>query len=138
MTLKFPRIRKMHQSIRELQLSEPRRHNRYVSFQPASVFYMDQVLLALVVDEKCTFEARGSKRVWVAQPGEGLDNSQATLQQLCIRSFETHSVKPAIVFRGLGKRIASSEKAQYASGVKLYFQKLRKMLGWMRMLTYSG
>ena len=63
---KLPRIRKMHQRILELQISEPQKNGRSGLFVPASVFYMKQVPLTIVIDIKCTVEESGSKRVWVS------------------------------------------------------------------------
>ena len=48
--------------------------------------------------------------MWVAQPGSGLDKRQATFQ-MC---FDPKRMsKPALIFRGTGKRISKDEIAAY-------------------------
>ena len=88
---------------------------------------MDQVPLPFVVDQGTTYDSRGNKQVWVAQPSSGLDKMQATLQ-LCIRGEGEQNVKPSLVFRGKGN-VSSQEKEQYDKRVDVYSS---KMPGWMR------
>ena len=53
---------------------------------------------------------RQQHRVWVAQPGSGLDKRQATLQ---MRIGPEGMSKLALIFRGTGKRISKDEIAAY-------------------------
>ena len=62
---------------------------------------------------------RQDHRVWVAQPGSGLDKRQATLQ-MC---FSPKGMsKPALIFRGTGKRISKDEIVAYDDDVDVYWQ----------------
>ncbi|KAK3234439.1 hypothetical protein CYMTET_55310 [Cymbomonas tetramitiformis] len=73
-------------------------------------------------------EDKGSKDVWVRQPGSGLEKRQATLQ-ICIRAGKdaegNNLPQPplALWFRGTGKRISEAEKAAYHPDVHVYWQK---------------
>ncbi|KAK3240823.1 hypothetical protein CYMTET_49366 [Cymbomonas tetramitiformis] len=90
---------------------------------------VDQVPLPFVVgDYDHTIEDKGSKDVWVRQPGSGLEKRQATLQ-ICIRAGKdaegNNLPQPplALWFRGTGKRISEAEKAAYHPDVHVYWQK---------------
>ena len=60
-------------------------------------------------------------RVWVSQPGSGLDKRQCTLQ-ICF-SPEYNKVSVGIIFRGTGKRVTEEERAAYHKSVDIYWQK---------------
>ena len=62
---------------------------------------------------------RRDHRVWVAQPGGGLDKRQATLQ-ICFSP--EGMVKPVLIFRGKGKRISQDEDLAYDTDVDVYWQ----------------
>ena len=62
---------------------------------------------------------RQDHRVWVAQPGSGLDKRQATLQ-MCFGPKGLS--KPALIFRGTGKRISKDEIVAYDDDVDVYWQ----------------
>ncbi|XP_065665464.1 uncharacterized protein LOC136086894 [Hydra vulgaris] len=79
-----------------------------------------------VVESKQTYEIPMSKgkerrdhRVWVAQPGSGLDKRQANLQ-ICFNPEGI--VRPALIFRGKGKRISQDEVLAYYTDVDVYWQ----------------
>ena len=79
-----------------------------------------------VIESKRTYEIpmnkgkeRRDHRVWVAQPGSGLDKRQATLQ-MCFSPYGM--MKPALIFRGTGKRISKDEIASYHKDVDIYWQ----------------
>ncbi len=76
--------------------------------------------LPFVVEQEKTYDALGTKQVWVFQPSSGLDKRQATLQ-LCIRASGEQNIKPGVVFRGKGN-VTNEEKRQYDSDVHVYFQ----------------
>ena len=60
---------------------------------------------------------RQQHRVWVAQPGSGLDKRQATLQ---MRIGPEGMSKLALIFRGTGKRISKDEIAAYDDDVDVF------------------
>ena len=75
-------------------------------------------------DKKRTYEDKDvgrHDRVWVGQPGSGLEKRQCTLQ-LCLSPEDNH-VKAEIIFRGTGKRISPHEKAAYHKDVAIFWQK---------------
>ena len=61
-----------------------------------------------------------SSKVWISQPGSGLDKRQCTLQ-VCF-SPEGKQPKLAIIFRGKGKNISEDEKSSWHPDVDIYFQ----------------
>ena len=67
-----------------------------------------------------TWADKGSKRVRVSKPSSGLEKRQGTLQ-LCFGPGE-RMYKPAVIFRGTGKRIDAVEKAAWHKGVEVYWQ----------------
>ena len=67
-----------------------------------------------------TWADKGSKRVRISQPSSGLEKRQCTLQ-LCFGPGE-RVYKPAVIFRGTGKRIDAVEKAAWHKGVEAYWQ----------------
>ena len=128
-------IQKFHQNLRK-SLKTQRRRNRstmtdpkYGRWTPENRYNVDQVPLPFVVDQGTTYDSRGNKQVWVAQPSSGLDKRQATLQ-LCIRGEGEQNVKPSLVFRGKGN-VSSQEKEQYDKRVDVYFQQN----AWMDEVT---
>ena len=89
------------------------RWGRFILEQPLNV---DQEPVPFVIDMKTTYEVpcgrgkeRREHRVWIAQPGSGLDKRQATLQ-LCICFGPKTVMKPVLIFRGMGVRISKSLK----------------------------
>jgi len=95
-------------------------------FRPTNRFNVDQSPLPFVIDHKRTYEIIEKKKqrynkVWIQQPGSGLDKRQCTLQ-VCIRA-EGEQPKLAIIFRGTGKGIKETERLAYHPDVDIYFQK---------------
>jgi len=94
-------------------------------FTPNRRFNVDQVPMPFAIDSKTTYEIevpKGKKRdhrVWIANPGSGLENRQYTLQ-VCI-SPES-KIHIAIIFRGSGKRIPADEIKAYHLDVDVYWQ----------------
>ena len=86
--------------------------------------------MPFAIDVKTTYkvdvsrEKKRDHRVWVANPGPGLEKRQCTLP-ICI-SPES-KVRIAIIFRRSGKRISNDEKKAYHP--KWMFTG-KKMLGW--------
>ena len=101
-----------------------RYHSKWGRFLPEERWNVDQSPLPFVVNSKRTYEtenARGNKdhKVWIAQPGNGLEKRQASLQ-ICIRPDGTPA-RLAIIFRGQGN-ITKVEKQAYHKKVDVYFQ----------------
>jgi hypothetical protein len=71
---------------------------KYGKFGLFNTFNVDQVPLPFASADPRTVEFIGTKRVWIKQPGSGLDKRQATLQ-LLIRP-KGKQPKPTLLFRG--------------------------------------
>ena len=61
-----------------------------------------------------------SEKVWIAQPGSGLDKRQCTLQ--IMKRAEGEQPRLAIIFRGKGKRISDDKKLAWHPDVDVYWQ----------------
>ena len=88
---------------------------------------MDQSPLPFAIDTKKTYEhiepknpENRHKKIWVSQPGTGLEKRQCTLQ-ICLRP-EGQQPRVGIIFRGLGKRISAVEKSSWHQQVDVFFQ----------------
>ena len=88
---------------------------------------MDQVPLPFASCSQRTLEFVGTQRVWIKQPGSGLDKRQATLQ-LLIRG-EGQQPKPVLIFRGKKKpsrhcdqQARATEAANYDKDVEVLWQ----------------
>ena len=125
-----PILMKWHSNLREKLIKsgsgKPTYDKKWGRFPPKKRINVDQIPLPFVVESKRTYEIPMSKgkerrdhRVWVAQPGSGLDKRQATLQ-ICFRP--EGMVKPALIFRGKGKRISQDEVLAYDTDVDVYWQ----------------
>ena len=85
----------------------PSYDKKWGRFTPERRFNVDQVPMPFAIESKTTYEVnvpKGEKRdhrVWVANPGSGLEKRQCTLH-VCI-SPES-KMRIAIIFRGSGKR----------------------------------
>ena len=60
------------------------------------------------------------EKVWISQPGSGLDKRQCSLQ-VCVRPKGTQP-RLGIIFRGKGLRISDAERNSYHKDVNVYFQ----------------
>jgi hypothetical protein len=78
------------------------RHNftaTYGEFDPYNTLNVDQHPLPFASTDPCTLEFIGTQRVWIKQPGSGLDKRQCTLQ-LLVRPLGKQPL-PCLLFRGL-------------------------------------
>lgn len=81
-------------------------HPKWGRFAPKRRLNAEQVPLPFCIDRKTTYKApvpqpeRRDHRVWVNQPGSGLEKRQCTLQ-LCFGPETV--VRAALIFRGTGK-----------------------------------
>ncbi len=79
------------------------------------------------MDQKTTYEIdiptkeKRSHRVWVSNPGPGLEKRQCTLQ-LCFSPVVKQPERIAVIFRGTGKRISADVLAAYHKDVDIYCQ----------------
>src|SRR5688572_15217122 len=71
----------------------------------------------------CCCATRGSKRIWIKQPGSGaLSKRQATLVVCaCPDRNLADQVKPGLIFRGTGTRISQEERNAWDPGVDVFF-----------------
>lgn len=123
-----PLIYHFHQSLKE--------RNKGRQLQPTSIFNFDEVIsfvgfwivncrkvpLPFVNDcDRRTLDDTGAERVWVRQPGSGLEKRQATLF-LCIAAGDNQPM-PHVIFRGSGSQVMKSAEAeQWVKRVKVHFQ----------------
>ena len=80
-------------------------------------------------------EDQHNEKVWISQPGAGLDKWQCFLQ-IC---FSPESKQPplGIVFRGAGKHISEDEHSSWHKDVHVLFQKnacvdTKVAVGWVK------
>lgn len=121
---------KWHSTLRERLVktgSSENYHPVYGSFVPAQRYNVDQSPLPFAIDTKKTYEhiepknpENRNKKVWVSQPGAGLEKRQCTLQ-ICFRP-EGQQPRVSVIFRGQGKRLSAVEKASWHADVDVYFQ----------------
>ncbi|MEO0683927.1 MAG: hypothetical protein AAFY76_02490 [Cyanobacteria bacterium J06649_11] len=93
-------------------------------FVPKQRFNVDQSPLPFAVETKRTYEIIEKKqsknhKVWISQPGSGLDKRQCTLQ-VCFRPTGEQP-RIAVIFRGKGK-LGDDEKKAWHQDVDVYFQ----------------
>ena len=113
--------RKLRKAVQSRRRRDPVFDSKWGRWLPYNRWNVDQVPLPFVADQDRTYADKGAQSVWIAQPGSGLEKRQATLQ-LVIRPEGEQSVKPTIVFRGLGK-ISPKEAQEYDKRVHSLFQK---------------
>ena len=128
---KLPLIQSFHRQLRKDIQSSRRRHglvqydDKWGRWMPSRRFNVDHIPCAFVIDQSSTFDERGSKSVWISQPGNGLDKRQCILQ-ICICPEDDQPVPPAIIFRGKGN-VSQKEKDADDKRVHVYWQER----GWM-------
>ncbi|CEP03882.1 hypothetical protein PBRA_003489 [Plasmodiophora brassicae] len=112
-----PVIFQFHQQLWEQHETKP--------IPPSSLFNFDQVPLPFVCErDKRTLDDKGSERVWVRQPGPGLEKRQATLHLTMCADSNAMQPKPVVIFRGLGNRIMNSDEvSRWDPRVTVLFQK---------------
>ena len=124
-------LQKWHATTRERLVRTGLNDNydpKYGRFLPEQRFNVDQSPLPFAIDTKKTYEEvkpkdpeNRHKKVWVQQPGSGLEKRQCTLQ-ICFRPTGTQP-RLAVIFRGQGKRISQVERNAWHKDVDVYFQK---------------
>lgn len=124
-------IMKWHSTLRERLVKSGKKDSYdpvYGGFMPTQRFNVDQSPLPFAIDTKKTYELiepknpeNRNKKIWVSQPGSGLEKRQCTLQ-VCFRP-EGEQPKVGIIFRGQGKRISEVEKSSWHPEVDVFFQK---------------
>ena len=124
------RIMQFHSTLREALIKtspdDPNFDPKWGMYPPAKRINVDQSPLPFVVDRGTTYELdvpkenRAEHKVWISQPGSGLDKRQCTLQ-IAISPGDT-KVKLAVIFRGKGKRIGEDERKSWHPDVDVYFQ----------------
>ena len=78
-------------------------------FKLQNIANMDQTPMLFEIGTDTTYNATGSRTVWVKSFGSGLDKWQATVQ-LTVNADGISHTRPMIVFRGKGLRIKSKEQ----------------------------
>jgi hypothetical protein len=92
-------VQKFLKKLQELRSENPDPKDLiWGKFGPRNTLNVDQVPLPFAATSTRTIEFLGTQRVWIKQPGSGLDKRQATLQ-LMIRA-EGKQPKPVLIFRG--------------------------------------
>ena len=126
--------------------SFPNYNEKWGRFKPNRRFNVDQVPMPFEIEVRTTYKADVSRenkrdhRVWVENPGPGLEKRQCTLQ-ICI-SPES-KVRIAIIFRGSGKRISNDEKKAYHPTVDVYWLETawadtKFSVNWMKNTLKAG
>ena len=93
-------------------------------FPPECRFNVEQSPCLFVFDSSRTYhqftEDQHNEKVWISQPGAGLDKRQCSLQ-IC---FSPEGKQPplVIVFRGAGKRISRDERSSWHKDIHVFFQ----------------
>ena len=90
-------------------------------WNPRTIANMDQTPLPFCSTQGSTYADRGERSVWIRSGASGLEKRQCTVQLTLFADGEPR-VKPLIIFRGNGKRIAVAERASYDSRVIVQFQ----------------
>ena len=124
-----PGVQKFIKELRKLRSNHPDPNDPiWGQFGPHNTLNVDQVPLPFASTKQRTIEFLGTQRVWIKQPGSGLDKRQATLQ-LMIRA-EGKQPKPVLIFRGKKHytrdcdiRKRDAETTQYDKDVEVLWQR---------------
>jgi len=124
-----PDLKKWHTTIRE-KLVCTGRNDRYDEkwgrHQPKQHLNVEQNALPFVVGTTRTYDHVDKDvdlhdhKVWISQPGSGLDRCQCALQ-ICFRPTEEQP-RLGVISCGTGKRISQDEKEAYHPDVDVYYQ----------------
>jgi hypothetical protein len=114
--------------LRKFRLLHPKgTDTKFGAFGPYNTFNVDQVPLPFASSDPRTLEFIGCQRVWIKQPGSGLDKRQATLQ--CLIRPLGKQPKPTLLFRGnpvlkreVDKRARAKEEEGYDKDVIVLWQ----------------
>ena len=103
---------------------------------PRTIANMDQTPLPFTFCDGPTYADTGECSVWVCGAASGLEKGRCTAQVTIFADGEPR-VKPLLIFRGTGKRIALEEKVRYNRRVSVVFQPKawcdeRVMRHWVR------
>ena len=90
-------------------------------FELKQIANVDQTPLPFTFTGGTTYDDTGATTVWVRGGASGLDKRQCTAQLTLFADGEPR-VKPLLIFRGKGKRIAFREKLRYDRRVHVAFQ----------------
>jgi hypothetical protein len=104
--------------LRLYRMQHPSTDRRWGKFGEHNTFNVDQVPLPFASSDPRTLEFVGTKRVWIKQPGSGLDKRQATLQ-LLIRPYGKQP-RPTLLFRGRAKPQGAKRRAKRREEEKEY------------------
>jgi hypothetical protein len=105
--------------LRKFRMQNPKGgDSKYGKYGVYNTFNVDQVPLPFASADPRTLEFVGTKRVWIKQPGSGLDKRQATLQ-LLIRPMGVQP-KPTLLFRGQVKPKRACDQRKRAEEEKGY------------------
>jgi hypothetical protein len=112
-------------SLRKFRMQHPAADSesetaKYGAFGLHNSFNVDQVPLPFASADPRTIEFMGTERVWIKQPGSGLDKRQATLQ-LLIRPLGTQP-RPCLLFRGHAKPKRACDRRKREEEEKGYDQ----------------
>ena len=103
---------------------KPNFDQKWGRFRPEQRLNVDQVPLPFVIDRKTTYEVnvpkehRRDHKVWISNPGSGLEKRQCTLQ-VCF-SPTSDNIHIAVIFRGTGSKISADEKPAYHQDIDVY------------------
>ena len=93
-------------------------------FRPECRLNVDRSPCPFVFDSNCTYhqftEDQHNEKVWISQPGAGLDKRQCSLQ-ICF-SPEGKQSPLGIVFRGAGKRRSENERSSWHKDGHTFFE----------------
>ena len=112
-------IQRFHRSIRR-SAKEGEQVGPLGRWTPRNIANMDQTPLPFTCSGE-TYADTGERSVWVRGGASGLDKRQCTAQLTLFADGEPR-VKPLLIFRGKGKRIALSELVRYDRRVFVKFQ----------------
>lgn len=123
-----PALKKWHATFRE-KLIRVNRDDKYDEkwgrFPPPQRYNVDQTPLPFVISRNKTYHHydegvdQHKEKVWISQPGSGLEKRQCTLQ-VCLRA-SGEQPRLAVIFRGKGK-VSADEKMAWSPDIDVYFQ----------------
>lgn len=123
-----PELKKWHATTREKLIRVGRNDGydeKWGRFVPLQRYNVDQCPLPFVFSGNRMYEHyddgvdQNRVKVWISQPGAGLEKRQCTLQ-ICIRA-EGEQPRIAVIFRGKGF-VGQDERLSYHPDVDVYFQ----------------
>jgi hypothetical protein len=111
---RLPNLRYFHRQMHHARNSPPERCAKYGRFRPDQYWHMDQIPLAFAMTSNRSLSESGAP-VFISQPhGSGLSKRQASII-LTIRAAGVQSIRPTIIFRGMGQHLKAEEQACYTA-----------------------